>query len=224
MTGTVVHLPRRRAWERRAEEWPFPDEAHYFMNACGVSDHIHYCLQTRCSSHFVSSAFGFSRLMTRNPCPSHSRLTLSHNKSDFLISRSEHTYINFVSSSSHKLSSSFRDFQSLASFGSVVNSPEYFLSFLFGLPLSLLMRSPCKNTACPINQAHGYPVTYRPHIPRQCPQNARTACLSGKRSQKMTINPCGYGRSLLNGYVSNISSINAVVAMVSTTAKYLKNA
>lgn len=42
---------------------------------------------TSLSSHFVSSATGFSRLTSRNTCPFRSRLTLSRQQSQLLISR-----------------------------------------------------------------------------------------------------------------------------------------
>lgn len=56
----------------------------------------------------VSSAIGSSRLTSRNLCPSHSRLILSHQKSDFSSDVSEN---KFVSSSSNLVLSAVETFR-----------------------------------------------------------------------------------------------------------------
>lgn len=55
-------------------------------------------------SHFVSSAIGTSRLTPPSSCPSHPRLSLSHQKSDFLISSWRTQFCVILVSLSHQLS------------------------------------------------------------------------------------------------------------------------
>lgn len=75
-------------------------------------------------AHFVSSAIVFSRLMSWNLCPSHSRLTFSQYKSDFFISRLGAQF-RLILVSSRVIS--FQDLSCLVSLDTqrVVKSPAY---------------------------------------------------------------------------------------------------